>query len=316
MKFVYVLTCDSVVDYAVQCYMSVWSLRYHNPGATVVLVTDEKTKSYLEKNYNILLDTVDTVKVVDVPESLSSKSRSRFIKTSLRQNIEGDFLYLDSDTVVAGGLDRLTHEPAHIAAVFDCNADGYPSRYMIEKLQSIGVDKFDDYVCYNGGIIKVKDTPEAHDFFYDWHETWLDLREKYGMEIDQAAFLIANRKNGNVIKELSGIYNCQLPFPSSVRYFIDAKIIHYISDWDTDSSYPLKDTVLLHQIQKNGLDDKTKEILVDPKTSFLSYNLILHKNDRELYESPVSVLARKISRDFPWTNKIVCMIYRIFGYEI
>ena len=275
MKYVYVLTAiDSVYYYAVQCSLSVWSLRYHNPHAYIVLVIDRATKSYLENNYSSLISAVDEIKVIDSSDDFSPKSRSRFIKTSLRQNIDGNFLYIDSDTVIADSLENLNYFEAEIAATFDCNASGKVSHYMSEKLQSIGIKSHENYISYNGGVLLVKDTENAHRFFNDWHQIWLNLYHKFGMEIDQVSFLIANHKNGDLIKELPGIYNCQLPFKDSYHFLINAKIIHYIADYHIDDSFPFKNKEFLNNIFLNGISEKIENILTDPKTSFLTHNLI------------------------------------------
>ena len=46
-KLVYVLTCEPEATYIEQALMAVWSARYWNPDAHIVLLTDNKTSALL-----------------------------------------------------------------------------------------------------------------------------------------------------------------------------------------------------------------------------------------------------------------------------
>lgn len=46
-KLVYVLTCAPDKNYIEQAHMAIWSARYHNPDATIVLIVDDKTDALL-----------------------------------------------------------------------------------------------------------------------------------------------------------------------------------------------------------------------------------------------------------------------------
>ena len=69
-------------------------------------------------------------------------------------------------------------------------------------------------------------------------------------------------------------------------------------------------------MRKEGINDKIKEIIEDPVNIFLNYNFVLDGEELKIYNSPVSVFANKLSRDYPWTNKIAKAIYKLFGYSV
>ena len=93
-KIVYVVTSDETDVYLEQALLSVFSLRKHNPNAYVELVVDQNTNTTITGKRGEILKYIDNKVVVNVPEEYNKLSRSRWLKTSLRQHIKGDFLYI------------------------------------------------------------------------------------------------------------------------------------------------------------------------------------------------------------------------------
>ena len=100
----YVLTSTDKDIYMEQLWVSVTSLRMYNPETTVVLLMDKITYEGLIGYRAKLLDLIDEPIVVPTPEGYSQKEMSRYIKTTARQWVKGDFLFIDTDTVIAGDL--------------------------------------------------------------------------------------------------------------------------------------------------------------------------------------------------------------------
>jgi hypothetical protein len=46
-KLVYVLTCAKEATYIEQALISIWSARYHNPDAHIVMLVNDKTNGLL-----------------------------------------------------------------------------------------------------------------------------------------------------------------------------------------------------------------------------------------------------------------------------
>ena len=83
-KYVFVLTSSPKDFYCEQTLVAVASLRVHNPGAFVTLLTDDRTLATLTGNRAALKDAVDEIKALTLDEKLTPMLRSRFLKTSIR----------------------------------------------------------------------------------------------------------------------------------------------------------------------------------------------------------------------------------------
>ena len=66
-KIVYVLVSDEKDLYLEQAWLSVYSLRLHNPTAYVVVLMDDNTERSLVGKRNKFCELVTEIKVVDVP---------------------------------------------------------------------------------------------------------------------------------------------------------------------------------------------------------------------------------------------------------
>lgn len=223
-KIVYVLVSNRNDYYTEMLQLSLYSLRLYHPHDVVEIVMDEDTHRRLMKRRSPLLTEANPI-IVNVPDCYSSVQRSRYLKTSLREILSGDFLFIDTDTVIGGSL-RAIEEGLNesIAAVLD-NHDG-----EIVEVQRL-IEPKNWSVLYpvkqfNSGVFYVRDTAEAHRFFLQWHENW-----KYcvsnGCNYDQPGLRKALQETDIHIEELSGIWNCQVSRPSSMEFQKDAVIMHY-----------------------------------------------------------------------------------------
>ena len=123
-KLVYVLTCAPEGNYIEQALMSVWSARHWNPDAHIVLITDNLTDQlFVGKRAEILDYISEKIVVPFEDDSLSMVYRSRWLKTSVRQLIKGDFLFIDCDTIVCKSLAGGDSFDKEICAVRDSNVD-------------------------------------------------------------------------------------------------------------------------------------------------------------------------------------------------
>ena len=121
-KLVYVLTCASEATYIEQALISIWSARYHNPDAHIVLLVDDLTNQLLVGKRAEVLEYITEKVVIPFEDTNATMMyRSRWIKTSVRQLIEGDFLFIDCDTAVAQSLADADSLDCEIGAVLDCH---------------------------------------------------------------------------------------------------------------------------------------------------------------------------------------------------
>jgi hypothetical protein len=100
-------------------------VRASNPQVKITVVGDSKTQKALEAVRHPLLKEVDEFQVVDV-EADSPHFTNRFIKTSLRQCVEGPFLFLDADTLVRGDLTPIFQINSATASVAKHSGSGDP----------------------------------------------------------------------------------------------------------------------------------------------------------------------------------------------
>ena len=312
LKFVYALVSSENDYYAEQALISMHSLRLHNPDACIVLVTDSATLNTLTGNRAQIKDYVNEYVTVNPPAEFTPVQKSRFIKTSLRQNVKGDFLYIDNDTIIVDSLDALEELDCEMGAVLDLHTTADNNVQLNWYLKHTKKEFWGYNRYFNGGVLFVRDTENTHKLFADWHRLWNEERVKYGINKDQPTFAQANVANGCLIKELDDYYNCQIFMPYGKRYALTARIIHYFYN-TRDINSDIYD--ILRRIKKEGFNDELKCIVSNPYF-ILSDSLFPDAAERKIYELPMAVLGRKLARDYAWTNKVAKFIYRLFGFKI
>lgn len=253
---VYIVVSDEHDIYLEQTCLSMHSLRLYNPGAKIIAVMDKCTEVTLYGNRKMILDYISE-KIIVNPEGKFSKMQiSRFIKTNLRKYVSGDYLFVDSDTIITSSLDEIDLCPYKLAAVKDghCSLKEHQCYRKISKeLNSVDCVLEDD-IYYNSGVLYVKDDEENYRFYESWHINWLCSGMK-GIWIDQPSLAKTNAEFGCYIKELGSIWNCQI-IRNGLPYLIEAKIIHYFSSIILKGNnvvpyYFMKDEVY-YEIKNNG----------------------------------------------------------------
>lgn len=230
MKYLYVLTSNDRDLYYEQIYLSITSLLLYNPNAYIVLLTDDKTCKNLKGRRGKILHLVHEYKVIEFSVKYSQKIRSRLLKTSMRNIVDGDFLYLDCDTIILSPIDIPLDWNFNIGAVKNLHFSNvkdspiYPIFYCLANKCGINMGSFD---YFNGGVLYVKDNCRTRAFFSHWHELYLQYLENNGVEIDQLSLYKANNDFYGLIEELQGEWNWQVGF--GLNYISNAKIMHTFS---------------------------------------------------------------------------------------
>lgn len=314
MKFIYVVIGSAEDFFLEQALLSMFSLKMHNTKAEIMLLTDIDTKKACLNGNSLLKALSDDIVTVDVPQNFNKEERNRFIKTSVPQYVSGDFLYLDNDTIVTCNLDDLENLEGDINAVADRHSyDIFPkqlSRYI--EITGKKVDLRFGY--FNGGVLFVRDNPNSRQFYSDWHINWLMDRERYKYIKDQPSLMIANAKD--VIKKMPDAYNCQILTEIGLEMIDKAKIIHYFSSYFDNIDFPLKNPLLLKLVRQKGITQEVECILRNPGLFVLKGFHWVDSVEYYSFNQPMSILGRKLAKDFPWTNKIVRWIYKLGGYTI
>jgi hypothetical protein len=279
MKYLYVLTSSLKDTYYEQFLLSLVSFRLYNPHDQVILLTDTKTKESFAGKRGIHEKFVSDIKIIEVPKELNQKEISRWIKTSLRRHISGDFLFIDCDTIVTGPLDFSALQNTVIGSVLDTHVPllnhhlkkEFLKRNKILKFKAQGNDLY-----FNSGIIFCRDTPETHVFFDKWYDFWLES-SSHGISADQPSFNQANYELNNIITELPGEWNCQISH-NGLPYLHDAKIIHYYATSLVSfaPAYRLASREVLASIKETGeISPEIMRMLENPKAAFEVHSRII-----------------------------------------
>lgn len=228
-KLVYIVTSSLEDIYWEEAWVSAWSTRYHNPEAHIALVCDKETLETAKKSYRAKsLELFDETITVDFEDSITQKQRSRWIKTNLREYIRGDFLFIDSDTVVTDSLNEIDDWNFDIGMVCD-NHSRSISPFMEKYYEKAYKQVFPvDVPYYNSGVMFVKDNEKTKAFFHQWHQNWCGLGDVVEYT-DQTPLARTVIDYGQPITEISGAYNCQISV--SIKYLHQAKIIHSYHTW-------------------------------------------------------------------------------------
>lgn len=310
-----------------QAIVSAWSLRYYTPNAHIVLVCDQDSRQLLESGWRKeYLALFDDIKVCTYEANQSMMERSRQMKTTLRRIIEGNFLYLDTDTIVCRDLSFVDDIAFELGFVYDnnCTFDKFLIRHgIIANMQKFfGMDVSNEIEFFNGGIFLAKDTELVRGFFDRWHENWLFVKDKFGSMKDQPPLMKTNIELGRVITPMDGCLNCQLV--ASIAHLHNVAIMHIYNNFNgKDTSVtPFHSLDTYHLIKENGFTDEWKYKVIHIKELFSSPSFVLGEANsmewRKLHEdgsirllhTPVGEVLRKIY----WTHpRIFRLIDRMAG---
>ena len=270
-KLVYALTCDECGTYIEQALISIFSARYHNPQAHIVLLTDNKTNQLLVDKRGEINTLITEKIVIDFEDdTLSALYRSRWLKTSARRLVRGNLLYIDCDTVIQRSLDDIDQVDGDMVMVYDAHmtvAEYTPEMFdlSVENCAKLGFDATSERYYYNGGVILVKDSEIGNKLFDFWHEEW-----KKGTEIqfygDEPSLMKSNALLGYVITRLSDEWNCQV-FMSPL-FMPNSYILHY---WCLKNRSFIFAPKYLQYIKINGLTDYAKETILHSTDSMLPF---------------------------------------------
>lgn len=252
-KIVYVLASSSSDFFYEQCLVSIKSAKVHNPSADIILVCDNKTKDSFVGLRSEIISLVSDVIDIHFDDAINNLERSRRMKVNLRSYINGDFLYIDSDTLIVQDLSDIDNCLFSLAAILDghCRLKKHVMRsYFYKQNLNINPDIVNEESYFNGGVIYSKDDATSHQFYQKWARNY-ERANSIGVKIDEPALCLANQEMGHVIHELDGVWNCQIRF--GALYLSSAKILHFCSKKNMQISI-LSSRYYLYKIKHTGLN--------------------------------------------------------------
>lgn len=329
-KIVYVLTCAPEKHYIEQALMSIFSARHWNSDAHIVLIVDDLTDQLLVgQRAEILKYISEKIVVQFVDTTFSPLYRSRWIKTSVRKLVEGDYLFVDSDTIICKSLEEIDALDCEVGAVLESHllvkdfCDDLRKRGVALNMK-IGVNLDEEKEYFSSGVLLVKDTPETHCLYQLWHQYWLES-VSLGLNIDQPSLAKANRECGHIISRIPDTYNCILFTRNS---FTDKAHVLHVAAY-RNPSFIFSDKVLRF-VQENGLNNEWfRSVILKPCSSFLPFDYdVLHSNrkQRKIWRNIIAVSSKGYGKvidssfeDFPMQSRfrwIIVGLFRINFYGL
>lgn len=278
-KIVYVLTFDESNFHFEQAMISVYSARKHNPNAEILIITDNSSEEKIQGSRSEIRKYVTDILSFDVSSEPNNMRKSRFLKTSLRNLIDGDYLFIDTDTIICKSLNDVDYLDGDICLVADGHGSFFENlkvSYSLQNFQRAGITIDQDFVYHNSGVMYVKDTKETRLFYKEWHKNWKKLGEK-GLFFDQISLHMTDLSFKGFIKEISGEWNCQLN-GNFINFLHDAYLIHYYpSNLDSkEAFYNLQKTELYTSLRQSQYSfEGLKNIFEKPLSQFTHNYLVV-----------------------------------------
>ena len=304
-QIVYVLVANEKNLYLEEMWVSIFSLRRHHPEATVKVLVDMETKEYLSR-FPQLTSMIDETVVVQTPAGYNAKQRSRQIKTTIRNVLKGDYIFIDTDTVICKPLDGIVEDIRElkdfrgIAAVREGHVTMketlFPPTETVKRIFDIDISK--SPLMTNSGVMFVADIPFTHEFYKRWNENWKRSCFEKGNSQDQPSLYATDCQYGYVIRELSGIYNAQVAM--SLKYYADAVILHWWHmDFIEDQSYsPYFSLEIYQNLKKAGeITPQIEDLIINAKQSFVSPTMPVGKEHILFLFSPAGKIFNRIYKE-------------------
>jgi hypothetical protein len=319
-KIVYVLVSNDSDTYLEQALLSMCSLRIHNPDTEIILIVDDLTDATITGKRSNILKYITSKVVVNIQGKYTNLQRSRILKTSMIEYIEGDFLYIDNDTIITSSLAEIDNFSYDVGAIRELHLPSFRSHYDFVKIKKdikkIGGEINYDSKYFNAGVIFVRDNHKTRQFFKDWNEYWLK-GSLSGINLDMPSFAIADILNNHIIQELSGVWNCQIYW--GLKYLYQSKIIHYLVSnmpFHTGSLSDFIDEKIWLDIKREGeISEKINYILNNPYEYFSEYTQIIYGHDVKIWNSFSVRLLRFLYRTHTKLFKIINWVCR-YIFEI
>ena len=269
-KLVYVLTCASEGNYIEQALLAIWSARQHNPSAQIILFVDDVTDKVMSEGRDEILKYISEKRVIPFDADKTMVYRSRWIKTSVRKLVDGDFLFVDCDTVTTRSLEEIDLLGCKMGAVPDSHlAVREFGKDLLNaskaKVAPLGIDLEKEAFYFSSGVLYVKDTPETHDLYDKWHELWLQGVQK-GVNIDQPSLAKANIEAGHLIERINDKYNCVIY--TQPDFAKNASILHFTAF--RNPSWLFSNRVLAI-IRKEGIQDWMIPFILNPVSTYIPF---------------------------------------------
>lgn len=253
-NYVYVISTDGTDYISEMAAISILSLKLTNPLAKITVVLDQDTLRAECNGMAAVMKLADYHIVINV-DYRDCLVRSRYMKASLRNIINGKFIYLDCDTIIMKNIDDMWLNDADLAAVSDMNVR--LNRYVFTDAQRAAYAAMGWNIplrgYFNGGVLYFNDSASSKKFGREFLDLWVTQYERIRKPNDQYAFNHLINIGEYNLRCLSYRYNAQVV--SNPLAAFNASIIHVFS-----GNFESRDDTVLHFAAKklktyNEIDD-------------------------------------------------------------
>ena len=230
---VFAITSDGNDFYTALTRVAVASLRISNPSLSITVACDCETDRAIREVNDSIIDEIDDWLVVETPAG-DAGFRNRFVKTKLRELIDGPFLYLDSDVLVRGNLNEIFVLDTDIAGARNHSRAIFSDQIWDQDLATLNMMGWTIGTEYyvNGGVFFFNDTPGARRFSDEWHQLWMESFMRVRNYRDQPALNAALYSTKAKLVVLPDHFNAQFKKIPSVAK--GASVWHYYASAQQD----------------------------------------------------------------------------------
>ena len=307
-KIVYVLISSDNDIYLEQAYISMFSVKYHMPDSHITLLTDKTTEFSFTNNRRKEIVYANEIISIDIDaKKYNAQQRSRILKTSARQNIKGDFIFIDSDTIVVKPFPDTHDFTSPILACWDTHAafKENPYRDMCLKhghLLQWPIDQEETY--FNSGVLYVKEDI----IFLKGFEV--------GVYMDQPSFAKTNFQMGHIVERLDDLWNCELKH--GVKYMRDAYIWHYLctnkSNNHNKQLFILNENSVMIDVKETAIiSDNIKQVVIDPFSGLANVTHCFAGEDVYYFQNPLQKKLRELynTNKFSYLEKLLKAYHKL-----
>lgn len=269
----YILSCDDNGTFIEQALLSIYSARYHNPDATIILIVDNDTNKHITGTREEVLNYISEKIVIPFSEDKTLKYRSRWLKTRIPEYVSGDFLFIDCDTIVQTNLDEIDALPCLMGAVPESHSllkdlDDFLYQTIKNNSEIIGWDISKEDIYFSSGVLLVKGNDITRKLYDLWHTYWQLGENKVSQ--DQPSLARANIEVGHIIERIDNKWNCIMFTEPGFAY--SSNILHFTA---LDNRSVLFSPRVLSIIKKNGVAnfEYIKDLVLHPCQSYLPYDI-------------------------------------------
>ena len=169
LQVCYVVVSTGWDRHSQMAWMSAHAVRRQEPNVRIIVIV-EGTSGEAEEEMKRRFEPVADVVSVKRASASTAVAKSRFHKIVLRDYVEGDLLYCDSDTLAVAPFADVLECDADVGAVADFNFDisrGWFPRDVEQPFRQLNWDYPLPYQV-NAGVIFMRDTPAVHSLSREW----------------------------------------------------------------------------------------------------------------------------------------------------